>query len=156
MRFWRKFNPAGAVADFIAVWHQAGRARWLFMGLAAITTIGIFSMIVREETPIPPRLPQITYINSWSADRSEAEILASNRVNQAAKDDLAARQAAADAEVRHIYKVIGRASGMDVDAIERQARADDARDAEAAKAKQAALYAAEQRAAASEPSAAAR
>ena len=76
----------------------------------------------------------MTLITSWPADRSLAEIKASNIVNQARKDRLAAEQAVRDEKVRNIYKTIGRASGMDVAAIERKAAEDRAAEEAAAKA----------------------
>ena len=44
--------------------------------------------------------------------------------------------------MKHIFKVIGRVSGMDVDAIDAKAKIEAAADAKAAAARQAALYAA--------------
>ena len=134
MSIWRNVNPTGAIADFIAVWRSAGRMRWRFMLLALVVSGILFSGIVREEERIEPRPPQIDYITSWRADRSEAEILATNAANQRRQKQLAAEQAARDEKVKNIYKAIGRASGMDVDAIERQAKADAAASAAAAKA----------------------
>lgn len=141
MTFWRNVHPTGALADFRAVFEQAGRHRWRFAALAAATTWAVFSLITREETRIPPRPPEITYITSWRAGRSDAEIMAGNIANQKRKDRLAAEQAKRDEEVRGIYKAIGRVSGMDVDAIERQAKADQAAEAKAEAARDARLYA---------------
>ena len=126
MSIWRNINPAGAIGDFIAVWRSAGRMRWRFTLLAIAVSGTLFSMIVREEERIEPRPPEIIYITSWHANRSEAEILASNAANQVRQKQLAAEQAKRDLKVKNIYKAIGRASGMDVDAIDRQAQADQA------------------------------
>jgi len=138
MSIWRNINPAGAIGDFIAVWRSAGRMRWRFMLLAIMASGTLFSLIVSEEERIEPRPPEIFYITSWHANRSEAEILASNAANQVRQKRLAAEQAQRDLEVKNIYKAIGRASGMDVDAIDRQAQADQAASAAAAAAKNAA------------------
>ncbi len=126
MSIWRNVNPTGAIADFIAVWRSAGRMRWRFVLLAIAVSGTLLSLVVREEERIEPRPPQIDYITSWRADRAEAEILASNAANQRRQKQLAAEQAKRDELVKNIYKSIGRASGMDVDAIDRQARADAA------------------------------
>jgi hypothetical protein len=134
MSIWQNMNPTGAVADFIAVWRSAGRLRWRFMLLALAVMATLFSPLVREEERIEPRPPHIEYITSWRANRSEAEILASNTVNQRRKVQMAAEQAKRDQAVKNIYKSIGRASGMDVDAIDRQATAEQAASALAAKA----------------------
>jgi len=131
-RLIQRFNPTDAVSDFMAVWRMAGPNRWRFM-LAALAMTGlVFSLVVTEEHRIEPRPPEITYINSWRLDRSDAEIRASNIAHQRRKEAEQAEQARREEEVRGIYKTIGRLSGMDVDAIERQAKAEQAASARAA------------------------
>lgn len=129
-RFWRDVNVRGAWSDLRTVVEQAGPNRWRIALLSAICTIAVFSVMWQEEMRGLPRPPVVTYITSWPADRTEAEILASNIKNQQRKDRLAAEQAKREEEVRQIYRKIGRYSGMDVAAIEKQAEAD--RKAEAA------------------------
>ena len=129
MSYWRNINPVGAIADFRTVYQQAGRNRWRFAFLAGLTTLGIFSIMNQESWKKPRVKAEITYITSWRADRSDAEIIASNIANQKRKDARAAEQAKREEAVRNIYKKIGRASGMDVDAIERKAQADSAAEA---------------------------
>lgn len=126
MSIWKNVNPVGAIADFRTVFQQAGKNRWRIAVLAAAATIGTFSMMFQEEHRILPRPPKVTYITSWRADRSNTEIVASNRSNQVYQDRLQIEQAKREAEVRDIYKKIGRYSGMDVDAIEAKAKADQA------------------------------
>lgn len=128
---WRQVSPRGAVRDFIEVWREAGRNRWRIAVLSAAMTTGIFSVMIQEGAVGPPRRPTIDYITVWDPHRSDAEIMASNIANQKHKERLAAEQARRDEEVRNIYKTIGRASGMDVDAIEKQAAADRAAEARA-------------------------
>lgn len=130
-RFAQRFNPTDAVSDFKAVYAQAGPNRWRYMALAAAMTTLVFSLVVFEEHRILPRPPEITYINSWPADRSDAEIRASNIAHQRRKEAEQAEQARREEEVRGIYKTIGRLSGMDVDAIERRAKAEQAASARA-------------------------
>lgn len=132
MSIWKNINPTGAIGDFIAVWRDAGRMRWRFVLLAVGVSGTLFSLVVREEERIEQRPPEINYITSWRADRGEAEILRSNAVNHRRQVLLAAEQAKRDLEVKNIYKAIGRASGMDVDAIDRRAKADQAASAAAA------------------------
>jgi hypothetical protein len=130
---WKDVSPKGAVSDFVAVFRDAGPRRWR-IALAAAACTGItFSMLTREEHRIPQRLPTITYINSWRDDRSDAQIVAGNIANQRLKEKEAAAAAADAQETRDLYKALGRASGMDVDAIEAKAKADDAAEAAAKK-----------------------
>jgi hypothetical protein len=113
------------VKDFVAVFRDAGTNRWR-IALAASCTALTFSMLTREEHRIPQRLPYITYINSWRDGRSDAEIKASNVANQKMKEKEAAEAERDAQETRDLYKALGRASGMDVDAIEAKAKADEA------------------------------
>ena len=129
---WRDVSPTGAIADFIGVFREAGRNRWRIFGLALLPPLGIFWTFANEEVRGPPRGPVVTYITTFAAGRSEAEIEASNIANQRYQDQLRAEQAKREEDVRQIYVKIGRISGMDVDAIERKAKAD--READAARA----------------------
>lgn len=124
--YWQNVKPGGAIADFRDVWRSAGRRRWMFILLSGMTTFGIFSVMAGESWKRPPAKPQVTFINSWRADRSDAEIMRTNIANQKLQDRLRAEQAARDEKVKDIYRTIGRASGMDVDAIERKAKAEQA------------------------------
>jgi hypothetical protein len=109
--------------------------KWPFLALSAAMTFTIFSVMFHEGAKGPPRPPQIIYIESWRADRSDAEIIAGNIKATKEREDRAAAEAASQERVRQMYKALGRVSGMDVDKIEREAKADQAREA-AAKAKQ--------------------
>jgi hypothetical protein len=135
--YWRKVNPVGAIADFREVYKQAGTNRWRFAAAAAAMTFAVFMVMWQEEVRGPPPPPTVTIIKSWRADRSLEEIRRTNLENQREKERLAAEQAKRDEDVRNIYKALGRASGMDVDAIEKQAAADHAAEEVAAKAAQA-------------------
>jgi hypothetical protein len=126
--YWRNVQPTGAVADFVSVWRRTGKRRWPFVAAALAATLGVFNVIVQESWKGPPPKPKITYINSWTADRSDAEIQREIEANQKLQDRLAAEQAARDAKVKEIYRTLGKVSGMDTDAIEKQAAADAARE----------------------------
>lgn len=134
MSIWKNVDPVGAIADFRTVWSQAGKNRWWMALAAAAATLSVFSVMFQEEHRILPRPPKVIYISSWRADRTDAEIIASNKANQVYQDKVRAEQAKREEEVREIYKKIGRYSGMDVDAIEAKAKAEKAAE-EAAKAK---------------------
>jgi hypothetical protein len=114
------------VEDFMEVFRQAGDNRWRIAIAAALCTIGLFSLMWKEEVRGKPRPPVVTYITVWDPHRSQAQIVASNIANQHRKERLAAEQAKREEDVRNIYKAIGRASGMDVDKIERDAKAEQA------------------------------
>lgn len=114
------------VTDFVTVWRQAGRNRWRFAFLSAACTASVFMLMWQQEAKAPHPPPEVTYVTSWRADRTDEEIIASNKAHQKMKDQLEAEQAKRDAEVREIYKTLGRMSGMDVDRIIREADAERA------------------------------
>jgi len=126
--YWRNVHPTGAIADFVAVWRQTGKRRWPFVAAALTATLLVFNTIIQESWKGPPARPKITYINSWTADRSDAEIEREIIANQKLQDRLAVEQAAREAKVKEIYRTLGKVSGMDTDAIERQAAQDAARE----------------------------
>ena len=126
-------SPRGMAADFMEVVRQAGDNKWRIGIAAAACTIAVFSVMWQEGGRGAPRPPEVTYITAWDPHRTEAEIIASNIANQRRKERLAAERAKRDEDVRQMYKALGRATGMDVDAIEKKAQAERA--AEAAKAK---------------------
>lgn len=126
--YWQKVHPVGAIGDFITVWRQAGKRRWPFVAAALTSTLLVFNMIAGENWKGPPARPTVTYINSWTADRSDAEIKQEIIANQHLQDRLAVEQAAREAKVKEIYRTLGQVSGMDTAAIERQAAIDAARE----------------------------
>lgn len=128
---WANVSPTGAVSDFVSVWRSAGRNRWRFALAALVASGAVLSLIIREEHRAAPRMPTITYINSWRADRSDAEIKASNLEFQKIKEQRLREQAEAEEETKKLYRMLGKISGMDVDKIERDAAAERAAEAKA-------------------------
>jgi hypothetical protein len=126
MTIFRDVSFVGAGADLITFLRTPRQHRWLLVILACAPPafiVLLFNLDVLEVTR--PGEPEVTYIESWPADRSIKDIVASNLERQKIED-------VQEAKVREAYKALGRASGMDVDRIEREAE-----EARAAKAKQA-------------------
>lgn len=121
--YWKDVSPTGMIADFREVWKQAGHNRWRIAAVSAACTFGIFFLMSTQEGKGPHPPPKVTYISTLPQHRSDAQILAENIANQKRKEAWAAQQAKRDAEVREIYKTVGRMSGMDVDKIAREAEA---------------------------------
>ena len=127
MTIFRDISFIGAGADLITFLRTPRQHRWLLVILACAPPafiVMLFNLDVLEVTQ--PGEPEVIYIESWPADRSIKEIVASNLARQKIEDEQ-------EAKIREAYKALGRASGMDVDRIEREAEA-----ARAEKAKQAA------------------
>ena len=123
---WRDVKPTGMIADFREVWRQAGQNRWRFAIVAGACTFGVFYVMMQQEGSAPHLPPKVTYITVFPAHRTDAEIEASNLVNQRRKEAFALDQARRDADVRNLYRELGRVSGMDVDKIAREADAQNA------------------------------
>lgn len=124
----RKFNPGPGVADF---WHEFRRPnpyRWPILGVSILLTGGLLYSITQERVVGPPPRPEVTYITTFAPDRTDAEIAATNLANQRVKDEREAERARIEEEKRELYRALGRASGMDVDRMEREAAEERARE----------------------------
>ena len=130
--YWQDVNPTGMIADFRLVWKQAGSNRWRIAALSGACTFAVFYLMSTQhgEAPHPP--PKVTYISTLPAHRTDEQIMTETLANQKRKEVWEAEQAKRDAEARDIYRTIGRASGMDVDKIEREAAAERAAEEKAA------------------------
>lgn len=132
MRFTSRFNPAGGIADF---WQEIRRPtpyRWPVLGASLLCTSGLLFWVTKESYLIPPEPPKVSFISTFAQGRSDAEIAASNLVNQQRKERLAAEQAKRDEEVKDMYRTLGRATGVDVGAMERRIAEEKAEEAAAA------------------------
>ena len=121
-----RFNPRTGIADF---WHEFRKPnpyRWPIL-LASALPIGLIMYWATDEAVfIPPAAPDVTYITSFAPDRTDEEIVASNIANQERKDALAARRAEIEEQKRQMYRDLGRATGVDVDAMEAEIEAERA------------------------------
>lgn len=129
-RILRRLNPLAALGDLGQQLSTPYPHRFKIMLASLAVTGGLFSVIYQEGGAGLPRPPQITYIESLDPDRSEAEIVAGNIAATKASRAAEAEEAASAERIRQMYKTLGRVSGMDVDKIEADAKAD--REAEAA------------------------
>lgn len=133
MRRTSRFNPAGGIADF---WNEIRRPtpyRWPVLGASLLCTGTLLFWVMGERYFVPPEPPKVSFISTFAQGRSDAEIAASNLANQQRKERLAAEQAKRDEEVREMYRALGRATGVDVDAMERRIAEEKAAEAAAAK-----------------------
>jgi hypothetical protein len=104
---------------------------WVLMAAAAVTGT-IFYQFTKEHWRVPPPPPEVTYISTFEPGRTDAQIQASNRANQKQQDTLRAEQAKREEEAKNAYRELGRATGLDVDAMERQIARDNATEAKPA------------------------
>ncbi len=134
MRLMQRYNPTGGVRDFWEFVRRPVPYRWTIWGLSLASTFLLLFFVISEEVLVPPEPPKVSFISTFAEGRSEAEIVASNIANQKRKERLAAEQAARDEQVKELYRQLGRASGMDVEAMERKIAAEKAAEAAQARA----------------------
>jgi len=127
-----RFNPKVGVLDF---WHEFRKPnpyRWPILAASCLPLVLIFAWLSTETHYKEPARPTVTYITTFDPERTDEEIMASNVANQEVKELREARAEAIAERKRELYKALGRATGMDVDEIERRAEAERAAE-EAAK-----------------------
>lgn len=134
MSFWRHISPRAAVEDFASTWRNPTPHRWRFMALSIAITISILLVFIPPSQFIEPKPPEVTWITTFAEDRTEAEIIASNIANQERQDRLAQEAAEREEARKQLYRELGRASGLDVDAMEAKIAEDEAKAARAAEA----------------------
>lgn len=116
--FLRQISPVGAVKDFSSEFSRPTPYRWHILGVSVAATFFVFMMFIPEDQLIEPRRPEVTYITSYAPGRSDEEIMATNIANQERKEALAAEQAEREELRKDMYRALGRATGLDVDAME--------------------------------------
>lgn len=137
--FFRNVSPVRAIKDLWQILGAPSEFRFRSLALAILVTGGIFSVMWQQGGRGLPRPPEVIYFESWRADRSDAEIIAGNiAATKKARAEAAEEQARAD-DVRKMYKVVGAATGLDTEAMDRQAKAEREAEARAAAARDKAL-----------------
>jgi hypothetical protein len=95
--------------------------------LAAVAMTGtILYQFTAEKWRVPIARPDVTYITTFDPTRTDAQIRASILANQRRQDAIRAEQARREEEARKAYRELGRATGIDVDAMEREIARDNA------------------------------
>tara|TARA_R110002072_G_scaffold131877_5_gene271915 strand:+ start:762 stop:1268 length:507 start_codon:yes stop_codon:yes gene_type:complete len=128
MRIKSRLNPVGGFQD---LWNEFKRPtpyRWPILGASLLSTFVLMFWVTQEQVIGPPARPQVSLISTFAEGRSEAEIIASNIENQRLKEQWKARRAEREAEIQDMYRTLGRATGIDVDAMERQIAEERARE----------------------------
>jgi len=132
-------SPRRAVLDLWRVLGAPSEFRWAGFAGAAIVTGSLFTVMAGQGGRALPPPPKIIYITSWRAGRSDAEIIAGNIAAERKARAEAAEAERRAADIRHMYKVVGAATGLDTDAMAKQADAERAAEARAQAARNKAL-----------------
>ncbi len=117
-----------ALAALIA---ERVRIRLGVLAVASLMTLGLVYQFTKERVRVPPRPPEVTFITTFEPGRSDGEIAASNRANQKVQERLRAEQAQREEKAKDAYRALGRATGLDVDAMEREIARQEAREEQA-------------------------
>ena len=120
MSFFRDISFRNAGSDLISFLRMSDRHSLPLLLAACVPTaiiIYTFYLDGLEKSKPPP--PSVTYFESWPATRSIDESKAAITERQKLKDKMIQRE-------KEAYKAFGRAVGMDVERIEREAKAEAA------------------------------
>ena len=87
--FPKPVGPRAAIADLLAFMRQRSREQVIGGMLAVLATaiIVIEFLVDSKINTAPP--PTVVYAESWKADRSDAEIVAQQKIDQAKRDKAA-------------------------------------------------------------------
>ncbi|MBT2135071.1 hypothetical protein KK137_12095 [Croceibacterium sp. LX-88] len=132
MSYWRKVSPRGAIEDLIDLWRQPTPYRWQILGVAVAMTFTMMVVFIPESQRVEPKRPHVTYITTFDPNRTDAEIVASNIENQKRQDKRRAELEALAERKKEAYKALGRATGIDVDAMEADIKREQAAEKAAA------------------------
>ena len=135
MRLMSRMNPVGGVTDFWEEFRRPNPYRWPVLAASLVMTGTLLAWVTQEDYFVPPAPPQVTYITTFAEGRTDEEIRRSNIENQRRKDQMAAELAAREERRKELYRALGRATGIDVDRMEAEAKAEEAREAAALKAR---------------------
>ena len=125
MSFFRDISFRNAGSDLVGFLRTSENHSLPLLAACVPTAIIIYTFYLDTLGKAKPPPPSVTYFESWPATRTIEESKAAIAERQKLKDEFMRRE-------KEAYKAFGRAVGMDVERIEREAEADRA--AEKAKA----------------------
>lgn len=140
MRLKTRFNAKAGFADLWDYVREPRPYRWTFLAVSLAIPLTGLAMLTQESNFRPPDAPKVTYISTFAEGRSDEEIRQSNIENQKRKDAREAERAELERKKIDAYKTLGRATGLDVETMEREAEIENARERAAAEARQRELY----------------
>lgn len=117
MSFAKNISPRGAFSDLMGVLRAKQDYKALFFLAAAVPPLLIITMFFLDQERLnKPPPPEVFYFESWDKSRNYQDIVAEREAR------LRLREALLE-ERRQKYKTLGRASGIDVDKIDRETAA---------------------------------
>lgn len=86
MNFLSRFSPIAAYRDLRFFLAQRRPHELVFLVLALTLTTIVLAVFAQGSNVAKPYKREIIYVEQWRLDRSEAEILAQQKIDQAAKE----------------------------------------------------------------------
>ena len=127
MRLTSRFNAKAGFADLWDYLREPRPYRWPLLAVSFAIPLGGLLALTQESHFRPPDAPKVSYISTFAEGRSDEEIRQSNIANQQRKEAREAERAELQERKVEAYKALGRATGLDVDAMEAEIAADRAR-----------------------------
>ena len=120
MAFFKDVSFRNARTDLIGFLRTTGKhSPWLFLAACMPTAIIIYTFYIDALVKATPPPREIIYVESWPGTRTLVETKAAIAERQQRKDQMRVRE-------KEAYKAFGRAVGMDVDKIDREAQLEQA------------------------------
>ena len=119
-----RYNPVGGFQDFWDEFRKPNPYRWPVLLVSMTITGSLVYVFGQERVYVPPERPNVTYITSFEPGRTDAEIQQSNQENQRNQDAIRALEERQIERRRELYRQLGRATGVDVDAMEAEIEAE--------------------------------
>lgn len=120
MAFFKDVSFRNARTDLIGFLRNTGKhSPWLFLAACMPTAIIIYTFYIDALVKATPPPREIIYVESWPGTRTLVETKAAIAERQQRKDQMRVRE-------KEAYKAFGRAVGMDVDKIDREAQLEQA------------------------------
>jgi hypothetical protein len=117
--FWSNVAPAEGLRGLAQVWRD-NPYRWRVLAVSIVLTAVMLYGFLPPNERADPAKPDVTWISTFEPGRTDAEIVASNLANQKIKEKNEAEKAKLAEERKQFYRELGRASGFDVDALEKE------------------------------------
>jgi hypothetical protein len=116
MGFLRDISPIRAAADIKAYWFDQQQHKWRFLALSFASTFAIFGAFFSESGfEVQWKRPEITWVSSFEAGRSDAQIAQENIANQERKEKLEAERVAREEERKAQFRRLAEQLGMDTE-----------------------------------------
>ena len=100
-----RFNPFRALLDLRRFLASRGKHEIIFLFAAfVICTLIVAGFVLGSHVAKPYQPPEIIYVQSWRADRTDAEIVAQQKIDAEKKKIQDAKEAQFEAEKRASFK----------------------------------------------------